>query len=127
METNRYALLRLLSILVLLCAFLLVACRISVPTPTSDSSEAAETNSPEKQIPNKADVEWVLNALLLESDLPEGWFQNYFGVDEEKGDTVYTVGFYATDKPGHEYINVTQRGILYENEVRAKKPTWKSG
>jgi hypothetical protein len=110
----------LLFLLVLLFAFLALACQLSVTAPGSESTDSAEVISSMKTPPNETDKELVLNSFLQETDLPAGWFQDYYGVDLVEGDTVYAVSFRKTDDPDLDYIFVAQEIILYDSELQAE-------
>ena len=120
MEANLHGPQRLLFVLALLCAFVALACKLSISAPSSESTESAEATSPAITPLKEAD-ELVFNSFLQQTDLPAGWFQDYFGVDASEGDIVYSKDFRATDKLELDYIVVTHQIVLYENDLEAKK------
>jgi hypothetical protein len=107
--------------LAMLWALVTFACQVSVGIPGQTAPETSGAGSPASSALSEADEEIVMNAFLKESDLPSGWYRDYFNVKVVEGDLVYVAGFRVTDEPGLDYIFVGQDIILFENEPQAEK------
>jgi hypothetical protein len=90
--------------LMVLCMLIMTACQ----RPAVMSSD-------------EQDEQRIHDSFLHASDLPTGWYRDYFGTDEEEGDLVYEIAFRVTDQPGLEYIVVSQAIIPYEDADQAGK------
>jgi hypothetical protein len=105
----------------LLCAFIALACQLSITAPGSEATESAEATSPVIRPLTEADERLVSDSFLRETDLPAGWFQDYFGVEASDGGITYSKDFRATDKLELMHVVVTQQIIPYENESAAEE------
>jgi hypothetical protein len=121
MEANLYGRQRLLFVIMLLCAFIALACQLSITAPGSEATESAEATSPVIRPLTEADERLVSDSFLRETDLPAGWFQDYFGVEASDGGITYSKDFRATDKLELMHVVVTHQIVLYENEPEAKE------
>jgi hypothetical protein len=121
METRLLGHRRLLVVLAPLCAFIALACQVSISLPGSESTESTEATAPAITPLSEADEQLVLNAFLHERDLPEGWYLDYFGIDASDGNPVYAIAFRVAHKLELDYIFVAQEIVLYENESEAKE------
>jgi hypothetical protein len=104
-----------------LWALVALACQVSVGVPGQTASATPGAGSAASSALSEADEEIVMNAFLKESDLPSGWYLDYFVVETIDGDLVYASEFRTTDEPGLEFIFVGQDIILFENEFQAEE------